>query len=108
MDNHEELLAGDPLFRQFKDLTDQAIATAEEKVQLSQRMMRLMDNSIQKLSGKIDKYSDECRTIENAHAEMARAAEVKSSKKRNKTETISSHVDVEQAERYCICNRVWF
>lgn len=105
--SHEELLSNDPLFLRFQELTNQAIATSEEKVQLSQRMMRLMDNAIQRLSGKIDKYSDECKAIETAQMEITRAAEARSSKKKNKAETTASAVAAESAEKYCICHRVW-
>ena len=85
-DNVEEILARDPTFLTFKNMSDQAIAISEEKVQLSQRIMRLMENSLSRLS-----------------------IETKSSKKKQKEEPVMMSVETTQSEEqrtYCICGQV--
>ena len=45
-------------------------------------MMRLMDNAIERLSGKVDKYSEERKAMEATQADISKSMEVKSSKKK--------------------------
>ena len=108
-DNVEELLLKDPLFLTFKSKTDEAIALSEEKVQLSQRITRLMDNAITKLSSKIDEYGEERKVIEAAQAEIVKNIENKNTKKKQKEEVNLTPVDstpTEETQTYCICGQV--
>ena len=108
IDNVEELLSRDSLYLTFKNKTDQAIALAEEKVQLSQRMMRLMDNAIERLSGKIDRYTEEHKVVEAAPADMMKGSEMKSSKKKHKEEVVITPETpvTEEPQTYCTCGEV--
>ncbi|KAK8824993.1 hypothetical protein WA538_005658 [Blastocystis sp. DL] len=108
IDNVEELLSRDSLYLTFKNKTDQAIALAEEKVQLSQRMMRLMDNAIDRLSGKIEKYTEERKVVEAAQADMMKSSELKNSRKKHKEEVaITPETPVtEEPQTYCTCGEV--
>ena len=107
----EELLLKDPLFLTFKSKTDEAIALSEEKVQLSQRITRLMDNAITKLSSKIDEYGEERKVIEATQAEIVKNMDNKSTKKKQKEEVNLAPVDTtptEETQTYCICGQVHF
>ena len=108
IDNVEELLSRDSLYLTFKNKTGQAIALAEEKVQLSQRMMRLMDNAIDRLSGKIEKYTEERKVVEAAQADMMKSSELKNSRKKHKEEVaITPETPVtEEPQTYCTCGEV--
>ena len=108
IDNVEELLSRDSLYLTFKNKTDQAIALAEEKVQLSQRMMRLMDNAIDRLSGKIEKYTEERKVVEAAQADMMKSSELKNSRKKHKEEVaITPETPVTgEPQTYCTCGEV--
>lgn len=102
-------MAKDPLFLTFKSKTDKAIEYSEEKVQLSQRIMRIMDNAIERLSGKIDKYSEERKIIEATQADIAKSLEGKSSKKKHKEEIVLTPPETPVAEEpqiYCVCGQV--
>ena len=108
-DNVEELLVKDPLFLTFKSKTDEAIALSEEKVQLSQRITRLMDNAITKLSSKIDEYGEERKVIEAAQAEIIKSTETKNLKKKQKEEVSLTPIDstpTEETQTYCLCGQV--
>ena len=103
------MLLKDPLFLTFKSKTDEAIALSEEKVQLSQRITRLMDNAITKLSSKIDEYGEERKVIEAAQAEIVKNIENKNTKKKQKEEVNLTPVDstpTEETQTYCICGQV--
>lgn len=101
-------MSRDSLYLTFKNKTDQAIALAEEKVQLSQRMMRLMDNAIERLSGKIDRYTEEHKVVEAAQADMMKGSEMKSSKKKHKEEVVITPETpvTEEPQTYCTCGEV--
>lgn len=108
-DNVEEILARDPTFLTFKNMSDQAIAISEEKVQLSQRIMRLMENSLSRLSSKIEEYGEERKVIESSQPEVIKSIETKSSKKKQKEEPVMMSVETTQSEEqrtYCICGQV--
>lgn len=108
-DNVEELLSKDPLFLTFKSKTDQAISISQEKVQLSQRITRLMENSLSRLSSKIDEYGEERKVVESSQSETMKSIESKSSRKKQKEEPVLMPVESGQSEEqraYCICGQV--
>lgn len=109
IDNVEEILSKDPSFLTFKSKIDQAISLSEEKVQLSQCITRLMENSLVRLSSKIDEYSEERKVIESSQTEVTKAIEPKSSKKKQKEEPALISVESTQSEEqraYCTCGQV--
>lgn len=78
-------------------------------MQLSQRITRLMDNAITKLSSKIDEYGEERKVIEAAQAEIIKSTETKSSKKKQKEEVSLTPIDstpTEETQTYCLCGQV--
>ena len=117
IDNVDELLSKDYLFLKFKEKTGEAIAVSEEKVQISQRITRLMDNAIARLSSKIDEFGDERKTIEESQAELAKNAELRNSKKKQKEEALMTDPAIaaaaaaaaaaaEESQTYCTCGKV--
>lgn len=98
----------------FKEKTGEAIALSEEKVQISQRITRLMDNAITRLSAKIDEFGDERKAIEESQAELAKSAELRNSKKKQKEEapvadataSNASTAVSEETQTYCTCGKV--
>ena len=117
IDNVDELLSKDYLFLKFKEKTGEAIAVSEEKVQISQRITRLMDNAIARLSSKIDEFGDERKAIEESQAELAKNAELRNSKKKQKEEALMTDPAIaapaaagaaaaEESQTYCTCGKV--
>ena len=105
----DELLSKDPLFLTFKEKIGNATASPEEKVQISQRITRLMDNSITRLSAKIDEFGEERRVIEETQAEIARNMELRNARKKQKEDALlAESASVEESQTYCICGKVVF
>lgn len=112
----DELLSKDYLFLKFKEKTGEAIAVSEEKVQISQRITRLMDNAIARLSTKINEFGDERKAIEESQAELAKNAELRNSKKKQKEEALMTDPAIaaaaaaaaaaEESQTYCTCGKV--
>ena len=105
IDNVDEILSKDSSFITFKNKIDQAISISEEKVQLSQRITRLMENSLSRLSNKIDEVDR--GAVDSNKAEEIKMQRALASQKKKKEELISSNSSIaSQKPVYCICHQV--
>lgn len=68
-----------------------------------------MENSLSRLSSKIDEYGEERKVVESSQSETMKSIESKSSRKKQKEEPVLMPVESGQSEEqraYCICGQV--
>lgn len=68
-----------------------------------------MENSISRLSSKIDEYGEERKVVDSSQSEPVKSTESKSSRKKQKEEPALMPVESVQSEEqraYCICGQV--